>query len=84
MASASSHRTEPREAKRERMELRGATSAKTLIKRAMAVSGMTADEKERMKLPQADADAFLRAVAAPPAPVDRLIKAFERHKSVVG
>jgi uncharacterized protein (DUF1778 family) len=37
-----------------------------------------------MKLSQADADAFLKAVANPPAPTDRLIKAFERHKSAVG
>ncbi|SNS30719.1 DUF1778 domain-containing protein [Sphingopyxis indica] len=96
MVSASSRQTQHRETKRERMELRVATSAKTLIKRAMAVSGMTAgdlayegarrvlDEHERMRLSQADADAFLKAVANPPAPADRLIKAFERHKSVVG
>lgn len=96
MVSASSRQAQSRETKRERMELRVATSAKTLIKRAMAVSGLTAgdlayegarrvlDEHERMKLSQADADAFLKAVAAPPAPADRLIKAFERHRSVVG
>lgn len=96
MVSASSRQTQHCETKRERMELRVAASAKTLIKRAMAVSGMTAgdlayegarrilDEHERMKLSQADADAFLKAVANPPAPTDRLIKAFERHKSAIG
>ena len=44
MVSASSRQTQHRETKRERMELRVATSAKTLIKRAMAVSGMTAGD----------------------------------------
>ncbi len=95
MVSVSSRQSHG-ETKRERMELRVATSAKTLIKRAMAVSGMTAgdlayegarrvlDEHERMRLSQADADAFLKAVASRPAPTDRLVKAFERHKSVVG
>ena len=96
MVSASSRQTQRHATTRERMELRVAASAKTLIKRAMAVSGMTAgdlayegarrvlDEHERMKLSQADADAFLNAVANPPAPADRLVKAFERRKSVAG
>ncbi|MGR3604810.1 type II toxin-antitoxin system TacA family antitoxin [Sulfitobacter sp.] len=96
MVSASSRQTQHRKTKRERMELRVATSTKTLIKRAMAVSGMTAgdlayegarrvlDDHERMRLSQADADAFLKAVANPPAPADRLIKAFERRETVVG
>ncbi len=85
-----------RETKRVRMELRVAATAKTLIQRAMAVSGMTAgdlayegarrilDEHDRMKLAQADADAFLKAVAVPPPPADRLVKAFERRNAAIG
>lgn len=85
-----------RETKRERMELRVASSAKALIQRAMAVSGMTAGDlayegarrileaHERMELAGADADAFLKAIASPPEPRERLIKALARHKALVG
>ena len=78
------------------MELRVASSAKAMIQRAMAVSGMTAgdlayegarhvlDAHERMELAGADAEAFLKAVASPAAPTDRLIEALARHKTTVG
>jgi uncharacterized protein (DUF1778 family) len=82
--------------KRERLELRVASSAKAMIKRAMAVSGMTAgdlayegarrvlDDHERMQLTGADAAAFLDAVAAPPMPADKLVEALRKHKSIAG
>lgn len=94
--AAVSHQSNSREPKRERMELRVASSAKAMIQRAMAVSGMTAGDlayegarrileaHERMELAGADADAFLQAVMTPPAPSDRLIKALRRHKSIAG
>ncbi|MDQ2859710.1 MAG: DUF1778 domain-containing protein [Pseudomonadota bacterium] len=85
-----------REIKRERLELRVAASAKTLIQRAMAVSGLTAgdlayegarrvlDEHERMVLTGADRDAFLNAVGNPPEPTDRLVAALRRHRQQIG
>jgi uncharacterized protein (DUF1778 family) len=83
-----------RELKRERIELRVATSAKLLIQRAMAVSGLTAgdlayegarrvlDEHERMVLVGADREAFLAAVENPPEPTERLVAALRRHRSI--
>ncbi len=91
---ASSLNKKPTETKRERMELRVASSTKAMIQRAMAVSGMTAGDlayegarrvleaHERMDLAGADAAAFLKAVGAPPPPADRLIKALRRHQSL--
>jgi uncharacterized protein (DUF1778 family) len=85
-----------RELKKERIELRVAPSAKQLIQRAMAVSGLTAgdlayegarrvlDEHERMVLVGADRDAFLAAVMDPPEPTERLVAALRRHRAVVG
>jgi uncharacterized protein (DUF1778 family) len=85
-----------REPKRERIELRVATSAKQIIRRAMAVSGLTAgdlayegarkvlDEHERMVLTGSDRDAFLKAVASPPAPNKKLIAALRRHRRLFG
>jgi uncharacterized protein (DUF1778 family) len=96
MAAVSHRSNAPGETKRERMELRVASSTKAMIKRAMAVSGMTAgdlayegalrvlEDHERMVLASADAAAFLKAVAAPPKPTDRLVKALQKHKSVAG
>lgn len=84
-----------RELKRERIELRVAPSAKKLIQRAMAVSGLTAgdlayegarrvlEEHERMVLIGADREAFLQAVLDPPEPSERLIAALRRHRAVV-
>ena len=85
-----------RELKKERIELRVAASAKTLIQRAMAVSGLTAgdlayegarrvlDEHERMVLMGADRDAFLEAVLNPPEPSEQLIGALRRHRRLMG
>lgn len=76
--------------------MRVAASAKVLIQRAMAVSGLTAgdlayegarrvlDEHERMVLTGANQDASLDAVLNPPKPTDRLVKALRRHRDVVG
>jgi uncharacterized protein (DUF1778 family) len=84
------------EHKRERIELRVAASAKQLIKRAMAVSGLTAgdlayegarrvlDEHGRMVLTGKDRDAFLAAIANPPAPNKRLVAALKRHRQLFG
>ncbi|MDE2184997.1 MAG: DUF1778 domain-containing protein [Alphaproteobacteria bacterium] len=84
------------ELKRERMELRVAPSAKELIQRAMAVSGLTAgdlayegarrvlDEHERMMLTGANRHAFLEAVRNPPAPTAKLIAALKRHRDLLG
>jgi uncharacterized protein (DUF1778 family) len=85
-----------RELKRERIELRVAASAKELIQRAMAVTGLTAgdlayegarrilDEHERMVLTGRDRDTFLDAVANPPAPTKKLVAALKRHRQLFG
>ncbi|MFL6833111.1 MAG: DUF1778 domain-containing protein [Xanthobacteraceae bacterium] len=85
-----------RELKRERIELRVAASAKELIQRAMAVTGLTAgdlayegarrilDEHERMVLTGRDRDAFLDTVANPPAPTKKLMVALKRHRQLFG
>jgi uncharacterized protein (DUF1778 family) len=84
------------ELKKERIELRVAPSAKLLIQRAMAVSGLTAgdlayegarrvlDEHERMVLAGADRDAFLEAVMNPPEPTEKLVAALRRHREMLG
>ena len=89
-------RSAGRELKKERIELRVAASAKRLIRRAMAVSGLTAgdlayegarrvlDEHERMVLTGADRDAFLDAVLNPPEPTGRLVAALKRHRGLFG
>jgi uncharacterized protein (DUF1778 family) len=95
---ATSRRKQPvdRELKRERIELRVAASAKELIQRAMAVTGLTAgdlayegarrilDEHERMVLTGRDRDTFLDAVANPPAPTKKLVAALKRHRQLFG
>jgi uncharacterized protein (DUF1778 family) len=85
-----------RELKKERLELRVAASAKEIIRRAMAVTGLTAgdlayegarrvlDEHERMVLTGADRDAFLAAVNDPPKPTKRLAVALRRHREMFG
>jgi uncharacterized protein (DUF1778 family) len=85
-----------RELKKERLELRVAPSAKQLIQRAMAVSGLTAgdlayegarrvlDEHERMELVGADRDAFFAAVMNPPEPTEKLRAAMKRHREILG
>jgi uncharacterized protein (DUF1778 family) len=85
-----------REIKRERIELRVAVSAKKLIRRATAVTGLTAgdlayegarrvlDEHERMVLTGADREAFFEALANPPKPAEKLITALRRHRELMG
>ena len=96
--AAPAHRKQssPHELKKERIELRVAPSAKLLIQRAMAVSGLTAgdlayegarkvlDEHERMMLVGADRDTFLEAVMNPPQPSERLVAALRRHREILG
>jgi uncharacterized protein (DUF1778 family) len=94
--SARRKRSNDREFKKERMELRVAASAKQLIQRAMAVSGLTAgdlayegarrvlDEHARMVLTGTDRDAFLGALLDPPAPTAKLIAALRRHRDLFG
>jgi uncharacterized protein (DUF1778 family) len=95
-SSARTRRPQDRELKKERIELRVAASAKRLIRRASAVSGLTAgdlayegarrvlDEHERMVLAGNDRDAFLDAVLDPPAPTAKLIAALRRHRARIG
>jgi uncharacterized protein (DUF1778 family) len=96
MAAPRSKPSVERELKRERIELRVAASAKKVIQRAMAVTGLTAgdlayegarrvlDEHERMVLTGSDRDAFLEAVANPPAPTKKLVAALKRHRQLFG
>jgi uncharacterized protein (DUF1778 family) len=79
------------ELKSQRLELVVAPSAKALILRAMAVSGLAAaelalqgalqviDDHERMVLRGANREAFLAAVRNPPKPSPRLTEAFRLH-----
>lgn len=88
--------SERRELKKERLELRLAPSAKQVIQRAMAVSGLTAgdlayegarriiEQHERMLLTGTDRDVFLEAVLSPPPPTTELIAALKRHRDLVG
>ena len=96
MPVTADHPVGPRERKKERLELRIAPSAKALIQRAMAVSGLTAgdlayegarrvlEEHDRMVLTAADREAFLNAVLNPPEPADRLVAALRRHRNLMG
>ena len=84
------------ELKTDRIELRVSPSAKQLIQRAMAVSGLTAgdlafqgarrvlDEHERIVLSGEDKRAFLDALLNPPEPADKLVAAFKRHRQIAG
>lgn len=92
--SSTARRSARREHKSERMELRVTPSARKLIERAAAVSGLAAgdlasegarrvlEEHERMLLRDADRDAFLAAVAKPPPPSARLVAALRRHRGL--
>lgn len=96
MSAASNRRKSTREIKRERIELRVGPSAKKLIQRAMAVTGLTAgdlayegarrvlDEHERLILAGADREAFLEALTNPPEPSEKLIAALRRHRDLMG
>jgi uncharacterized protein (DUF1778 family) len=95
---ASPRRKQPvdRELKRDRIELRVAASAKELIQRAMAVTGLTAvdlayegvrrvlAEHERMVLTGRDRDVFLDAVANRTTPTKKLVAALKRHRELLG
>ena len=82
--------------KTDRIELRVSPAAKQLIRRAMAVSGLTAgdiafegarrvlDEHERIVLSGEDKQAFLDALLNPPEPADKLIAAFRRRGEITG
>lgn len=84
-----------RELKTQRLELRVSVSARTVIERATAVSGLAAGDlayqgaqqvleaHERLELRGADREVFLKAVARPPAPTARLIAAFRAHRKPV-
>lgn len=96
MPAASHRRKSAREIKRERIELRVGASAKKLIQRATAVTGLTAgdlayegarrvlDEHERMVLTGADRETFFKALINPPEPSGKLIAALRRHRDIVG
>jgi uncharacterized protein (DUF1778 family) len=96
MSTTTKRRDADRELKKERIELRVASSVKDMIQRAMAVSGLTAgdlayegarrilEEHERMVLTGADRDAFLQAVLNPPEPADKLVAALRRHRDLLG
>jgi len=92
---AQARRKPRRELKSQRLDLRLAPSTKTVILRAMAVSGLPAGElalqgakqvledHERMLLRGADREAFLEAVRSPPDPSPRLVQAFKLHAAKV-
>jgi uncharacterized protein (DUF1778 family) len=94
--AASNHRKSTPEIKRERIELRLGPSAKKLIQRATAVTGLTAgdlacegarrvlDEHERLVLAGIDREAFLKALMSPPEPSEKLIAALRRHRDLTG
>jgi uncharacterized protein (DUF1778 family) len=96
MPPAANQRKSTQEIKRERIELRVGASAKKLIQRAMAVTGLTAgdlayegarrvlDEHERLVLTGADREAFLEALMNPPEPSEKLIGALRRHRDLIG
>ncbi len=95
-STAKRRRSAGRELKRERIELRVAASAKRVIQRAVALSGLSAgdlayegarrvlDEHERMRLAGADREAFLNALMHPPVPNRRLVAALKRHRALFG
>jgi uncharacterized protein (DUF1778 family) len=85
-----------RERKTARLELRVTPSIRKLIERATAVSGLAAgdlayegarrvlEDHDRMVLHGADRDAFLDAIANPPAPSPRLVAALKKHRKLAG
>jgi len=95
---ASSRRIQPTncQPKKERLVLRVSPSAKQLIQRAMAVSGLTAgdlacrearrilDEHEHMVLVGADREVFLDSMRNPPEPTERLVTALRRLRTGSG
>ncbi len=83
------------ERKTERVELRVSPSARRLIERATAISGLAAgdlalegarrivEEHERMVLRGEDREVFLQAILKPPRPSARLTAALRRHLKLV-
>lgn len=83
-----------RELKAERIELRVRPSAKKVIKRAMAVSGLSAadlayegalsvlDRHQRIVLAGRDRAEFLDLILNPPPPAPKLVAAIKRHRRV--
>ncbi|HEY4668753.1 MAG TPA: DUF1778 domain-containing protein [Tepidiformaceae bacterium] len=83
------------ERKTDRLELRVTPSAKEVIQRAAAVSGLTPgdlayegarsvlEQHERMHLTGADRDAFLAALLDPPQPPERLVAALRRRRTLL-
>ena len=96
MTRSTRRRKADRERKTARLELRVAASAKQVIQRAMAISGLAAgdlayegarrvlEEHERMVLTGADREVFLNAILNPPEPTRRLIEALRRHRRLTG
>lgn len=95
MSSSPARRTAAgRERKTARLELRVTPSTRKLIERATAVSGLAAgdlayegarrvlEDHDRMVLRGADRDAFLDAIANPPAPSPRLVAALRKHRKL--
>jgi uncharacterized protein (DUF1778 family) len=88
----SSRRTPGFERKSERLEARVAPAVKETIHRAMAVSGLAVgdlayegarrvlEDHERMRLTGADRELFLKALADPPTPTERLQRAAAAHR----
>ena len=84
------------ERKSVRMEARVTPSARKVIERATALSGMVVgdlayegamkvlDDYEHILLRGADAEAFLNAISEPPAPAKRLIAALRKHAVMSG
>lgn len=82
------------ELKKERIELRVTASAKQIIQRAVAISGLTTgdlafegarrvlEEHDRMVLIFADRETFVDAVMDPPAPTKKLVAALKRHREI--
>lgn len=95
MSATSTPRKTTSGSKRERIELRVGAAAKKLIRRATAVTGLSAgdlayegarrvlDEHERMVLTGADRTAFFEALMSPPEPSEKLIAAFRRHRALM-
>ena len=81
------------ERKSKRLELRTTPSAREVIERAMAFSGLTAgdlayegarrviEDQERMVLAGADRESFVQALMNPPKPVSRLVAAMKRRRA---
>jgi uncharacterized protein (DUF1778 family) len=93
---STARRTTTRELKTERMELRVSPSARRLIERATALSGLAAgdlayegarrvlEDHERMVLRGSDREAFLNAIANPAPPATRLVAALRKHRRLGG